>query len=152
MGWRLCLVSFKSGTLRSRRTTDQGDLIKLLGNWKGLNNSSLETMKQSWNCRCNQDHSWFKQMIKCEKTEKNFQCYRRWRRTFYDLVDVHDCNNGISSIHGKELSEQLLLHCEHDRSLTQTNVRHIYKIGVWTRWDLRIGTIGGEIIHGNTCH
>ena len=35
-----------------------------------------------------------------------------------------------SSIHGKELPEQLSLHCEHDRSHTQTNVRRIYKIGV----------------------
>ena len=41
-------------------------------------------------------------MIKCGKTEKNFQCCRRWRRTFYDLVNVYGCNNGISSIHGKE--------------------------------------------------
>ena len=31
------------------------------------------------------------------------ECYRRWRKTFYDMENVHDCNNGISSIHGKEL-------------------------------------------------
>ena len=36
----------------------------------------------------------------------------------------------ISSIHGKEVSKQLSLHCEHDRSHTQTNVRHVYEIGV----------------------
>ena len=65
-----------------------------------------------------------------KKTETNFKCYRRWRETFYDLVNVDDCNNGISSIHGKELPEQLSIHCEHKRSHTQTNVRHIYKIGV----------------------
>ena len=53
-----------------------------------------------------------------------------WRRTFYDLKNVHGCNNGISSIHGKELPEQLSLHCDHDGSHTQTNVRHIYEIGV----------------------
>ena len=46
------------------------------------------------------------------------------------IWNVHDCNNGISSIHGKELPEQLLIHCKHDRSHTQTNGRHIYKIGV----------------------
>ena len=40
---------------------------------------------------------------------------------------------------GKELHEQLSIHSEHNRSHTQTNVRHIYKIGVWTRWALRIG-------------
>ena len=39
-------------------------------------------------------------------------------KTFYDLVNVHDCNNGISSIHGKELPEQLSIHCEYSRSHT----------------------------------
>ena len=68
-----------------------------------------------------------------KKTENNFQCFRKWRRKFYDLVNVYVCNNGISSIYGKELLEQLSLHCEHYRSHTQTNVRHIYKIGVRTR-------------------
>ena len=27
--------------------------------------------------------------------QKNFQCCRRWRRTFYDLVNVYGCTNGI---------------------------------------------------------
>ena len=58
----------------------------------------------------------------------NFKCYRRWRETFYDLVIVHDCNNGISSNHGNELPEQLPIHCKHNRSRTQTNVRPFYKI------------------------
>ena len=49
---------------------------------------------------------------------------------FYDLKNVHDCNNGISSIHGRELPERLSIHRKHKRSHTQTNVRHIYKIGV----------------------
>ena len=40
------------------------------------------------------------------------------------MENVHDCNNGISSIHGKELPEQLSIHCKHNRSHTQTNVRH----------------------------
>ena len=59
-----------------------------------------------------------------EKTEKNFQRYKRWRRTFYYLVNVYGCNDGISFIHGKEFSKQLSFHCEYDRSRTQTNVRH----------------------------
>ena len=50
--------------------------------------------------------------------------------TFFGLGNVFGCNNGISSIHGKEVLEQLSIHCEHDRSHTQTNVRHIYEIGV----------------------
>ena len=37
-----------------------------------------------------------------KKTEKNFQRYRRWRRTFYDLVNVYGLNSGISSIHSDE--------------------------------------------------
>ena len=35
-----------------------------------------------------------------KKTEKHFQRCRRRRRTFYYLVNVHGCNNGISSSHG----------------------------------------------------
>ena len=85
-----------------------------------------------------------------KKTEKNFKCYRKWRKTFYDLGNVHGCSNGLSSIHGKEIPDQLSLHCEYDRSHTQTNVRHIYEIGVWAGWDLRIGNylslIGDERI------
>ena len=46
------------------------------------------------------------------------------------LVDVFGCNDGISGIHGKDLSKQLSFHCEHDSSHTQTNVRHIYEIDV----------------------
>ena len=53
-----------------------------------------------------------------KRQKKNFKCYRKWRKTFYDLGNVHDCNNGISSIHGKELPEQLPIHCEHNRSHT----------------------------------
>ena len=36
-----------------------------------------------------------------QKKQKKLKCYRRWRRTFYDLENVYGCNNGISSIHGK---------------------------------------------------
>ena len=56
--------------------------------------------------------------------------YRKRRKTFYDVRNVHVCNLGISSIHGKELPEQLSIHREYKRSHTQTNVRLIYKIGV----------------------
>ena len=55
------------------------------------------------------------------------------------VVNVHVFNIGTSSIHGKELPEHLSIHCEHDRSHTQRNVRHIYEISVWTRWDLWSG-------------
>ena len=52
------------------------------------------------------------------KRQKNFKCYRKWRKTFCGLGNVHGCNNGISSIHVKELPEQLSIHCEHYRSHT----------------------------------
>ena len=55
------------------------------------------------------------------------------------MGNVHDCNNGTSSIHWKKLPEQLSIHREHNRSHLEENVRHIYKIGVWARWDLWIG-------------
>ena len=51
-------------------------------------------------------------------------------KTFNDIGNVHVCNNGISSIYERELPEQLSVHCKHDGSHTETNVRHIYKIGV----------------------
>ena len=63
--------------------------------------------------------------------------------------NVHDCNNGISSIHGKELPGQLSIHREHKRSHTQTNVRHIYKIGVLNKMrSLDWKQLVGRIIHG----
>ena len=57
----------------------------------------------------------------------------KWRETFHDLGNAYGCDNGIASIHGKEFPEQLSLHCEHDRSHTETDVQHIYEIGVRTR-------------------
>ena len=50
------------GTAQSVRNgkhllTDRDDLISILKKRQDLNNSSLETMKQSWNCQWNQDHS-----------------------------------------------------------------------------------------------
>ena len=44
------------------------------------------------------------------KRQNNFQCCKRWGRTFYDLGNAHGCNNGISGIHGKELPKQLSFH------------------------------------------
>ena len=52
------------------------------------------------------------------KRQKMFKCYRKWRRTFYDLVNVYGCNDGISSIHGKEFPKQSEFHCEYCRSHT----------------------------------
>ena len=56
------------------------------------------------------------------KRQKKFQCYRRWRRTFYDLVNVYGCNNGISGIHQKELPKQSEFHCVNTTDLTLKQV------------------------------
>ena len=57
-------------------------------------------------------------MIKCEK--RSSMNVKEDGEKFYDMENVHDCNNGISSIHGKELPEQLSIHCEHKRSHIET--------------------------------
>ena len=36
-------------------------------------------------------------------------------KTFYGMVNVHVCNIGISSIHGKELPGQMSFHHEHKK-------------------------------------
>ena len=46
------------------------------------------------------------------------------------MVNVHVFNIGIIRIHGKQLLKQLAFHREYERSHIETNVRHIYKIGV----------------------
>ena len=46
-------------------------------------------------------------------------------KTFYDMGNVHVCNSGISSIHGKEFLRQSAFHQEYKRSHNETNVRHI---------------------------
>ena len=49
------------------------------------------------------------------------ECYRRQRKTFCDMVNVHVFNIGIICIHGKELLRQLAFH--YKRSHNETNVR-----------------------------
>ena len=99
--------------------TDRGDLQFVIGNDEAEMELSVES--RSFVNRV---------ILSVKKTENNFKCYRKWRKTFDDLVNVHGCNNGISSIHGKELPEQLSFHREYKRPHTETNVRHFYKIGV----------------------
>ena len=68
-----------------------------------------------------------------KKTEKNVQRYRRRRRTFYYLWNVHGCNDEFSDIHGEEFPIQSEFYCEHYRSHTEANVRHICKMSGRTR-------------------
>ena len=60
-----------------------------------------------------------------EKTEKNVERCRFWRRTFINLENVHGCDDECGDIHGKEFPEE--------------NVRHHSKIGGRTRRDQQCG-------------
>ena len=77
------------------------------------------------------------------------RCNERRRKTFFDLENVHVCNIGISGNHGKELLRQFSFNEKHRRSHNETNVRHICKIGVRTRWDLWSENKTVKILHGN---
>ena len=65
---------------RKHLVTDRGDLISILKKRHGLNNSSLETMKQNWNCQKNQHQSCILWMIRCEKDRKEFQMLQKMER------------------------------------------------------------------------
>ena len=72
--------------------------------------------------------------IKCAKDKNVFdECYRKRRKTFCEMENVHVCNIRISVIHGKELLRQLAFHHKYKRLHNETNVRHICEIGVRTR-------------------
>ena len=53
-----------------------------------------------------------------ERQKRVSNVAEKWRKTFYDLANVHDCNNRISSTRGKELFEQPLLHSKYYGSHT----------------------------------
>ena len=174
--WMTTVLGFlKSGKLRSRRTFDQGDLIKLLAEWYdkfalimdkilldgttqsvrygevlrdrsgrlGDINSRVEARAQSFvigndetELELSVESRSFVNRVNDQvrkRKKNNFQCYRKWRRTFYDLVNVYGCDNGMSDIHGKEFTRESEFHCEYYRSHTEENVRHISKIGDRTR-------------------
>ena len=58
-------------------------------------------------------------MIKCEKSQNEFPTSQEMEKKHSMIfANVHDCHNGISSIHGKELPEQLSILCKHNRSHT----------------------------------
>ena len=51
-------------------------------------------------------------------------------KAFGEMGNVHVFNIGISCIHGKELIRQLAFHQEYKIPHNETNVRHIFEIGV----------------------
>ena len=73
----------------------------------------------------------------------------KWRETFYDLVNVHDCNNGISSIHWKKKTWTIVI-----PSRTQ-QISHSNKCSTYLQDKTRSldwKQLVGKIIHGNTSH
>ena len=65
------------------------------------------------------------------------RCNRKRRRTFCDTVNVYVFNIASICIHGEELLTQLAFHSKYKRSHDETDVRHIWEIGIRTiRWDL----------------
>ena len=57
------------------------------------------------------------------------------------MVNVHDCNNGISDIHGEELPEQLSIHRE--QQISHSNKCSTY-LQDWCLSKMRLETIGWE--------
>ena len=88
-----------------------------------------------------------------KETKTIFDDYcRKRRKAFYDIGNVHVCNNGISSIHGKELPEHLSF-----RSRIQ-KTSHWNKCSTYLQdWclnkmrSLDWRKLVGKIIHGNAC-
>ena len=120
---------------------DQGDLISILKKCQDLKISSWENEETELELSVGikiirESGEW----SSAEKTEKNFQRCRRWRRTFYDLVKVYGCNDGISDIYGEKLPRQSVI------PLWILQISHLKpmfcisaKISGRTRWDLRFG-------------
>ena len=91
-------------------------------------------------------------MIRCEKDRKQFQMLQKRRKTFYlSFWNVHVCNNGISSIHGKELLEQLIFNPLWARQISHSNKCSTYPRD-WCLNKMRSQDwkqLVGRIIHGN---
>ena len=145
---------FKSGKLTLRCVIDRGQPVVLPQRgarpqqfrWNDETELELSVESRSFLNRVN-DQVWKRQKRSSMNVSENGE-------TLCDVGNVHVWNHGISSVHGKELPGQLPFHHELKRSHVETNVRHICKIGVWTRWDLWIGNnwlLVGKIIHGNIC-
>ena len=75
-------------------------------------------------------------------------------KTFYDLVNVHVCYNGISRIHWKELPEQTIVNPLGTRQISHSNKCSTY-LRDWCLNKMRSQDwkpFVWRIIHGNICH
>ena len=75
---------------------------------------------------------WVNDQVLIRQKRSSLDVIKRLWKTFYDMVDVHVCNNGISSIHGEEFLRQLAFHQEHKRSHNETYDRHLWEIDIRT--------------------
>ena len=97
-----------------------------------------------WNSaiQCERGHTlWLTGVTRChpcgqDKTIVN-ECYRIWRKHSLIWWMFMSVTMQSAVFLGKIFQSEF--HCEHCRSHTETNVRHIYDISDRTRWDLRFG-------------
>ena len=77
---------------RKHLVTDRGDLISILKTRHGLNNLSLEIIKTELELSVVSRSFVNRANDQVRKRQKNFECHRRLRKTFYDLENVYGCN------------------------------------------------------------
>ena len=82
---------------------ERGNPLCMLKEKQGHSNSSLETTKQNQDCHWGPDHSLNRVNDQVRKRQKrsSMNVAENDEKTFYDMGNVHVCNIGISSIHGK---------------------------------------------------
>ena len=139
--------------MRQYLVKDRGDPILILKEKQGHNNLSLETMNRirivSGIKIVRKQGEW----SSAKKTETNFKCYRRRSRNILWFVGMFMSVTMESAVFmRKKLPEQLSIHREHNRSHTQTNVRHIYEDWCLSKMRSQVWRqLVGKIIHGNSC-
>ena len=124
---------------RQNLVIERGNPLWSLKEEQGHSNLSLETMETEMSVESRSFLNRMNDQVRKRQKRSSMNVTENEEKTFYDMENDHVCNNGISSIHEKELPEQLSFHREYKRFHNETNVRHICEIGVGTRWDLWIG-------------
>ena len=111
---------------------ERGNPLSSLKEEQGHSNSSLETMKQNWDLSM-ESRSFLSRV--------NDQVRKRQKRSSMNVTEDDEKHSMIwgmymsvtmesAGIHVKALPGQLPFHRDYKRSHIETNVRHIYEIGV----------------------
>ena len=132
---------------------NRSELISVLRKRQGLNNSSLEPMKQNWNCQWNQDHSWIGWMIRCEKDRKGFRMLQEMENYipwYGECLWLEQWNQQYS---WDRITRTIVT------PLWTRQISHSNKCSTYLRnWCLNKmrsqdwKQLVGRINHGNTCH